>query len=138
LWIGDVGQDAMEEIDRAPATRAGVNYGWNIVEGTVCYETEPCDQPDLWPPVTTYGHDQGCSVTGGHVYRGNMQPELVGGYFFADYCSGLVWAMSASGQGPAVVVAETGRLLSSFGVDEAGELYMTDLESGDILRLRAR
>lgn len=138
LWIGDVGQDAMEEIDRAPARMAGINYGWNVLEGTSCYETDPCNQDDFWPPVATYGHDEGCSVTGGHVYRGHMHPEFMGGYFFADYCSGLVWAMPAEGRGGAVVVAETGRSISSFGEDETGEVYMTDLNSGDILRLRAR
>ena len=138
LWVGDVGHDAMEEINRAPASTAGINYGWNIVEGTDCYESEPCDRQGLRPPVETYGHDQGCSVTGGHVYRGQMHPELTGGYFFSDYCSGLVWAMAAEGSGGAVVVAETGRAISSFGEDETGELYMTDLNSGDILILQAR
>jgi glucose/arabinose dehydrogenase len=138
LWIGDVGQSAMEEIDRAPAGRAGVNYGWNLVEGTSCYEIDPCNEEGLWPPVATYGHSQGCSVTGGHVYRGRMHPELTGGYFFSDYCSGLIWAMPSRGRGGAVVVADTGRFVSSFGEDEAGEIYLTDLNSGDILRLRTR
>jgi glucose/arabinose dehydrogenase len=138
LWIGDVGQDQLEEIDRAPADEGGINYGWNIVEGTSCYEADPCDRQGLRPPVATYGHDQGCSVTGGHVYRGRVQPELTSGYFFSDYCSGLIWAMRAEGTGNAVVVAETGRAISSFGEDEAGEIYMTDLNSGDILRLQAR
>jgi glucose/arabinose dehydrogenase len=138
LWIGDVGQSAMEEIDRAPASMAGINYGWNLVEGTSCFEIDPCNEKDLWPPVATYGHDQGCSVTGGYVYRGRMHPELTGGYFFSDYCSGLIWAMPAEGRGRAVVVADTGRFISSFGEDEAGEIYLTDLNSGDILRLRAR
>lgn len=138
IWIGDVGQSAQEEVDRAPADRAGINYGWNLMEGTGCYEIEPCNDESLWAPAATYSHDQGCSVTGGHVYRGRSVPELTGGYFFGDYCSGLIWAMAASGRGPAVVVAETERSISSFGVDENGELYLTDLNSGEILSLRAR
>lgn len=136
VWIGDVGQGAWEEIDvqRADAA-AGANFGWNRMEGAHCYRpAEGCEDPSLVLPVAEYGHDFGCTVIGGHVYRGAGQPALAGGYLFADYCSGIVWAIdpAADGLREPVVVAETGLTISSFGEDEAGELYLTDLSSGTL------
>jgi hypothetical protein len=92
----------------------------------------------LTPPVTEYSHDFGCSVTGGVVYRGSRWPAFVGAYLFADYCSGLVWAIDSTADAVAepVVVAESGRAISSFGEDEAGEVYATDLD-GALLRVAA-
>ena len=90
-------------------------------------------------PITEYGHDAGCTVIGGYVYRGSVQPMLPGGYVFGDYCSGVLFAIAATaseGTAP-VVVGESGRTLSSFGEDEAGEMYATDLSSGELLRVVA-
>jgi glucose/arabinose dehydrogenase len=87
--------------------------------------------------VAIYSHAEGCSVTGGHVYRGSRYPALRGGYFFGDFCSGIMWALDAARprpEGP-VRVLETGRSISSFGEDEAGELYVTDLAAGQLLQV---
>ena len=139
LWIGDVGQGDREEIDvqRAGAP-GGTNFGWNRREGTACYRTG-CDDPGLTGPVTEYGHDQGCTVIGGNVYRGTAQAALVGGYVFGDYCTGRLWAIDpAPGDFRApTVVGEMGPGLSAFGEDEAGELYATDISGGRLLRVTA-
>jgi len=139
LWIGDVGQASFEEIDTAPAGEPGVNYGWNTMEGRACFAPETgCDESGLALPVAVYGHDAGCSVTGGFVYRGARWPDLVGAYLFSDYCSGTIWALDAEhpNAGPTVLL-ETGRAISSFGEDEAGELCVTDLAGGELLRVVA-
>ena len=138
LWIGDVGQGQWEEIDVARDGEVGLNYGWSVVEGNHCFRDDGCSTEGLMPPVTEYSHDFGCSVTGGVVYRGSEWPGLRGAYLFADYCSGTLWAIDARSdvvEAP-VVVAETGRSISSFGEDEAGELYVTDLD-GALLRVVA-
>lgn len=141
LWIGDVGQGAWEEIDRAPAGSGGLDFGWNVMEGFHCYAsgTDDCATPDLTLPVAEYGHDQGCSVTGGTVYRGEGQPGLVGRYVFADYCSGRFWTLDAAAaatipQEP-VVALDSDRRISAIAEDAAGELYATDLASGEVLRI---
>lgn len=138
LWIGDVGQDALEEIDRTPVQEGGLNYGWDIMEGSACFEpSSGCDRKGLVLPLTEYGHEDGCSVTGGYVYRGRAFKALRGGYFFADFCSGKIWALSAaaaSRQKP-VMLLDTEHSISSFGMDARGELYVVDLVSGEILRL---
>jgi glucose/arabinose dehydrogenase len=138
LWIGDVGQGAYEEIDVVRAgSGGGQNFGWNMTEGFHCYPSgEPCAPDGLTPPVTEYDHGFGCSVTGGFVYRG-AYPALVGGYLFADYCSGNVWLIDAAAEevrDPRLVL-ESGRSISSFGEDQSGELYATDLGAGELLRV---
>jgi glucose/arabinose dehydrogenase len=139
LWIGDVGQGSWEEIDHTPRSSPGLeNYGWNVYEGTHIYE-----QKDLNPaghlvmPVYEYGHDHGCSVTGGYVYRGDAFPGLRGQYFFGDYCSGTIWRLRLA-DGKATRIAEEGHVdsLSSFGESAAGELFAASLE-GKIYRLGA-
>jgi glucose/arabinose dehydrogenase len=141
LWIGDVGQNAWEEIDVQRAGQpGGTNFGWNRMEGTHCFEpARDCDAAGLTAPVTDYGHDVGCTVIGGGVYRGSSQPALVGGYVFGDYCSGRIWAMDPVGDGyrSPTQVADSGRSLSAFGEDEAGELYAADIGGGAILRVTA-
>jgi glucose/arabinose dehydrogenase len=135
LWIGDVGQGTWEEIDILPAgSPGGANFGWNLMEGTHPFEGSA--QPGLLLPVAEYSHAEGgCSVTGGYVYRGAELPEWQGIYLFGDYCSGLVWGVLHSGEGwQTQVLFQTGLSISSFGVDEAGELYVADLQ-GSILRL---
>jgi glucose/arabinose dehydrogenase len=139
LWIADVGQGDREEIDVSRAGIGGLDFGWNIMEGTTCYREggDDCATPDLTLPVTEYSHDLGCSVTGGTVYRGSRYPDLVGWYIFGDYCSGEVWAIDASQdrvEEPAVV-AETDLSISAIAEDAAGELYATDLAGGALLRL---
>lgn len=140
LWVGDVGQGELEEIDRVPDDEAGLNFGWNEMEGSRCYEGADCDPSNKVLPITEYGHDLGCSVTGGFVYRGEDFPELQGGYLFADYCSGNMWVIDAATSGPVepTLVSSSERALSSFGRGEDGELYVTDIGSGEVLRIAAR
>ena len=137
IWIADVGQDVQEEVNRQPPGAPGLNYGWNVMEGTGCYPRDSECSPDgLTLPLATYGHGGNCSVTGGHVYRGDDYPGLVGLYFFGDYCSGRIWSVAAAGpssQEP-VELLDTNHSISSFGESEDGELYMTDL-GGTLLRV---
>ncbi|MBA2274630.1 MAG: PQQ-dependent sugar dehydrogenase [Actinobacteria bacterium] len=140
LWIADVGQEDLEEIDRAPARRGGINYGWDDMEATTCYEPDVgCRQEGRRLPLAEYSHDQGCSVTGGHVYRGRRYPDLSGAYIFGDYCSGTLWAVAAGGprQQSPVELLDTDHLVSSFGVGEDAELYLTDISAGRLLQLTA-
>ncbi len=136
LWVGDVGQGRLEEIDRVGWDEAGLNYGWNEMEGSRCFERD-CNPSGLVLPITEYDHDQGCSVTAGYVYRGSEFPDMQGAYLFADYCSGNVWAIDSEVERPIKpnLVATSERALSSFGIDEAGELYVTDIGAGEILKL---
>ena len=146
LWIGDVGQGAWEEVDVAPAGAGGLDFGWDRMEGAHCFEPETgCPTAGLTLPVTEYGHDVGCTIIGGDVYRGALQPILVGGYLFGDYCSGRLWAIPAAvvaGGGPApglldpVRVGTAGGGLAGFGEDAAGELYAANLD-GTISRVVA-
>jgi glucose/arabinose dehydrogenase len=141
LWIGDVGQDAFEEIDVVRAgSGGGQNFGWNRMEGFHCFPSgELCSIDGLTPPVTDYPHALGCSVTGGVVYRGTAFPALVGAYLFSDYCSGTIWAIDAAANETRdpTVVGESHRSISSFGEDESGEVYVTDL-GGELLRIVAQ
>ena len=142
LWIGDVGQGDWEEIDVQRAdVPGGTNFGWNRMEGNHCYRpSNGCEDPALILPVTEYGHDQGCTVIGGDVYRGSSQPALAGGYLFADYCSGNVWAIDPSTNDfrKPTLVAETSHNFAAFGEDEAGELYAVDIGGGTLLRVTAK
>jgi glucose/arabinose dehydrogenase len=131
VYIGDVGQGSWEEIDRQPAGSAGgENYGWNFLEGSHCYTY--CDQITAVPPVAEYSHDEGCSVTGGYVYRGTQQRSMVGTYLFSDYCTGTIWTLSTDGGLDPRVLAETDLRVSSFGEAEDGELYLVDLLGGGL------
>jgi glucose/arabinose dehydrogenase len=125
LWIGDVGQGEWEEIDYFPAgSVSGANYGWSIMEGNHSYDGDP--QPGLLLPVAEYSHSSGdgCSVTGGYVYRGSM-PEWNGIYIYGDYCSGKVWGLfQSNGTWQNQLLFEMGVTITSFGEDEPGELYL--------------
>ncbi|MBT5775195.1 MAG: glucose sorbosone dehydrogenase [Dehalococcoidia bacterium] len=123
LWVGDVGQNAVEEVS---VVSRGGNYGWNTMEGNACYSpSSGCSSGGLALPWATYSHSSGrCSITGGVVYRGSAVPELAGAYVFGDYCSGEVWAMPADGSAAPVVVANGLGNISSFGMDAAGEVYV--------------
>ena len=133
LWIGDVGQNAWEEIDYLPAgSPGGANFGWSLLEGNHPYNGQA--QPDLIPPVAEYSHAEGCSVTGGSVYRGSM-PEWQGIYLYGDYCSGTIWGLIHSDSGwQNQVLFGTNFRISTFGVDESNELYVADL-NGTIYKL---
>jgi glucose/arabinose dehydrogenase len=133
LYIADVGQNQYEEIDRQPAgSRGGENYGWNTMEGDHCFRGGSCSSAGLLAPIAEYDHSLGCSITGGYVYRGAAFPRLQGLYFYGDYCSGRIWALdpAVQGQGEQHELLRSRLRISSFGEDQAGELYLTDLSGG--------
>lgn len=143
LLIGDVGQADWEEIDRLPAGlmgQSGRNFGWSVREGAHCNPpgTPSCSTSGLTDPILEYPHTIGCSVIGGYRYRGTGQPALQGHYFYADYCTGMIWKAapfgSASGPWWSAEALDTAENVSSFGEDEAGELYVVGL-GGSIFRL---
>lgn len=142
LFIGDVGQNLWEEIDiQDSASTGGENYGWRCMEGNHVYSTSaPCDSSSylstLIPPITEYSHTIGHSVTGGFVYRGENYPAFSGTYFFADYVDGIIFSLQNSGTGwVQTQELDTGLLISSFGEDQNGELYIVDYGGGNICRL---
>ncbi len=128
LYIADVGQNAYEEVNFEPAdSPGGVNYGWNLMEGMHCYNRPTCNEDgDLTLPVFEYGRSLGQSITGGEVYRGSRYPGLDGAYFVADYVTGRLWALSRDAQGEwrDAQVGNLGFGPTSFGLDEAGEIYV--------------
>ena len=135
LYIADVGQDTYEEVNVQPASSAGgENYGWNILEGLHCYNASSCDSTGLSMPVVEYDHTGGnCSITGGYVYRGGLFPALQGVYFYGDYCSGRIWGMKRAGSTFVNrLLLETGMHISTFGEDEAGNIYVADYGTGNI------
>jgi glucose/arabinose dehydrogenase len=137
LWAGDVGQNSMEEID---IIENGLNYGWNSMEGMNCYPSgSNCNQTELKLPVYDYGHNNGDrSITGGYVYRGNDIPGLSGYYIYADYVSGRIWALDTTDLDNPVntEIFDAGFRISSFGVDQRNELYITSFD-GKIYRFGA-
>ncbi|HEY7563824.1 MAG TPA: PQQ-dependent sugar dehydrogenase [Acidimicrobiia bacterium] len=138
LYVADVGQGAIEEISVITTASAGANLGWPILEGTRCLNAPTCNSAGFVAPVHEYTHSDGCSITGGYVYRGAAIPEITGRYFFSDYCSGWVRSFRYEG-GTAVDVHEYTELgslgsVTSFGVDSAGEIYVTVAE-GQLLKL---
>lgn len=136
LFLADVGQNALEEIN---LIERGGNYGWNVMEGTRCFRpSEGCNTAGLLPPIAEYGRSDGCSITGGYVYRGTRIRDLAGRYLFGDYCSGRLWALTESGpRWTMSLLLETGLRISSFGEDQNGELYVVD-HRGGIYRLAGR
>ncbi len=140
LYIADVGQNVWEEINFQPrSSKGGENYGWNRMEGNHCFPPDSqCQTTGFVMPVAEYSHSEGgCSVTGGYVYRGKAQPALTGAYLFADYCSGKFWALSRAADGPWQKTALTQVAISpsSFGEDEAGELYVAAINQGELYRV---
>ncbi|HET8810315.1 MAG TPA: PQQ-dependent sugar dehydrogenase [Flavobacteriaceae bacterium] len=136
IWIGDVGQENVEEINRQSITAAGVNYGWRCYEGSQAYNTSGCPPVNqLTFPIAEYSSASGsgnCSVTGGFVYRGSVYTDILGLYFFADYCSGMIGTIDASGN-----VINHGNYNGnwvSFGKDSTGELYIIDI-GGSIYKI---
>ncbi|WP_298819597.1 PQQ-dependent sugar dehydrogenase [Chloroflexus sp.] len=141
LFIADVGQNAWEEVNVAPVDAPGLNYGWRIMEGAQCYRPADCKPDGLVLPVAVYNHNSaggGCSVTGGEVYRGTRQPALIGVYFYADFCTGNLWALWSDGnEWRNTLVARLSIQTTSFGVDEEGDIYLLD-RAGGVYRLVAQ
>jgi cysteine-rich repeat protein len=145
LYIGDVGQDSWEEVDYQPASSSGgQNYGWNVMEGTHCFNpSSGCNQTGLTLPVLEYPHNPGCSITGGYVYRGCMMPDLRGTYFYGDFCAAFIRTFQIVNGTPTNLQDRTADLasggsvinsLSSFGEDARGELYICDL-GGEVFKI---
>jgi hypothetical protein len=139
LWIADVGQGDVEEINRESMEDGGLNFGWPLYEGTDCF-AGPCDGVDasgrvLSVPVHEYRHDEGCSITGGYVYRGSAIPQLDGHYFFSDWCTGFIRSIAPDGSvhdwtdGTGTVAGA-----SSFGRDDEGEIYVVSA-GGTVYRI---
>ncbi|RPJ73810.1 MAG: glucose dehydrogenase, partial [Alphaproteobacteria bacterium] len=137
LYIADVGQDHIEEVNVQPAKSARENYGWNIMEGSRCFKNKNCDSFKLVVPVTEYSHSDGdCSITGGYVYRGTQFPKLSGIYLYGDFCSGKIRGLRKNGpRWESKVLLDTSFRISSFGEDEAGNIYFSDLASGSIYKI---
>jgi glucose/arabinose dehydrogenase len=139
LWIADVGQGDWEEINFQPSTSGGgENYGWRRMEGIHCYNpSQNCNDGSLILPVIEYGHTDGaCSVTGGYVYRGSDAPALAGTYVYGDYCNGKIWGAVRGGGGQVStrLIVDTNLMISTFGEDVDGELYVAD-HRGTIYRV---
>ncbi len=146
LYIGDVGQNLWESVYVVPADHlTGHNFGWSVAEGRHCYDAATCDRRAFTAPVADYGHDVGCSITGGAVYRGKAIPALAGVYFYADFCTAIIRSFRWAKDGirdhwewkPALDPDGTLSQISSFGVDRDGELYLLSL-TGDVYRLQPR
>ena len=130
MWMADVGQNRFEEVN---IVRRGLNYGWNVMEGSSCFKpSRGCDVQGLEMPVAEYGRDDGCSVTGGYVYRGERLPSLYGAYVYGDFCSGRIWALRyEGGQVTEQLEVVDSRLeISSFGEDQDGEILVLSFDGG--------
>ncbi len=141
LYIGDVGQDAWEEIDYLEEGDAGdsSHFGWNHFEGKHIYDasTRLLARGTYHAPVVEYPHAEGCSVSGGYVYRGNAVPTETGRYLYGDFCTGTIWSLRIVDGKATGVRREPFSLqgLSAFGQDSDGELYAMSVSSGDLYRL---
>lgn len=136
LWIADVGQNRLEEVNFQPASsRGGENYGWNLMEASQCFQAN-CRTDGLVLPVAEYGRNDGCSVTGGYVYRGAASPGLRGYYIYGDYCSGRIWGVERQGATFANrLLLASGFGITTFGEDESGEIYVANANNGTIHRI---
>lgn len=137
LFIADVGQNQWEEVNFQPASSTGgENYGWSIMEANHCLSSNNCDQSGLVMPIFEYDHSQGCSITGGYIYRGQLYPELTGNYFASDYCSGIIWRVFYDGSRWVIdPLLDSDLIISTFGEDVNGELYVANYWNGGIFRL---
>jgi glucose/arabinose dehydrogenase len=134
LYVGDVGQARWEEIDLVPAGVGGLDFGWPRMEGAACLGA--CTDDVGERPILVYGREDGCAVTGGYVYRGRAISQLQGTYLFGDFCSGRIWgAWHHEGAWQRVLVFDADATISTFGEDEAGELYFADYGLGAIYRI---
>ncbi len=142
LYITDVGDGSREEVDIVSHTsRGGENFGWRIMEGSECFRGGACDTSGLTLPHLDYGHDQGCSVIGGYVYRGAAIPALRGTYFYADFCFAWIrtfrWASGVVSDRREYTLLDPNELPTSFGEDADGELYVTS-EVGNVFKIVAK
>ncbi|MBA3841632.1 MAG: PQQ-dependent sugar dehydrogenase [Actinobacteria bacterium] len=139
LYIGDVGQDHWEEVDYLRKGSGVANFGWNHFEASHVYDasTTVLTKGIYHGPLAEYSHSDGCSVTGGYVYRGSQIAAVQGRYFYGDYCSGSIWSLRVAGGQATTVRLEPFKVagLSSFGQDSAGELYTMSVDSGNLYRL---
>jgi glucose/arabinose dehydrogenase len=140
LYVSDVGESNWEEVSVVSDTSGGLNYGWNIMEGAHCFNGSSCNTSGLVLPVLEYGHQQGCSITGGYVYRGNAIPAIQGHYFYSDFCAGFlrsfVYANGITTDPREWDVGNLGNVVS-FGEDASGELYILS-QNGNVYRLVSR
>ena len=130
LWAGDVGQNRFEEID---LIKIGGNYGWKIMEGLSCFPRgKQCDSSGILSPVIEYGRADGCSVTGGYVYRGKRLPSLFGAYIYGDFCTGNIWAFRYDGTSVTehLKLVDSNLRISSFAEDRDGEIYIVSYTKG--------
>jgi glucose/arabinose dehydrogenase len=138
LWVADVGEDAVEEIDyQAANSVGGENYGWPFLQGDRCQDVQHCHDPGLVSPMVTYDHNMNCAVIGGYVYRGDRVLALQGKYLYGDLCTGGVFTI-VNGVAPDKARLELGYQpikISSFGEDSAGDVYVVDLQGGRIYRV---
>jgi hypothetical protein len=139
MYIADVGQNQYEEVHvELAGAPGGQNYGWRLMEGAHCFNPPDCDPAGLGVqlPVVEYDHSLGCSVTGGYVYRGSRFPALEGTYFYGDYCSGRIWGLrqEVDGGWSQAELLQSELTISSFGQDEAGEVYVVN-HRGDVFLL---
>jgi glucose/arabinose dehydrogenase len=140
LYVGDVGENAFEEINYVPAgsSAGSLNFGWGIMEGLECWEFGSCSKEGLALPIVVFDHDAGCSATGGETYRGARHPEWDGKYFYADFCQGNIWETHRDENGQWLVnkvLDRSDNAISTFGVAEDGEIYFANYITGDILLL---
>lgn len=138
LYIADVGQNIWEEVNFLPGgILGGTNFGWDYLEGNHQFQGSPPSSITITNPVAEYSHSGGnCSITGGHVYRGSTLPEWQGVYVYGDFCTGYVWGLvqNTNGEWNSILMFDLGILISSFGLDEDGEIYAVD-RNGNILML---
>jgi len=137
LYVADVGQNQYEEVDvELAGSGGGQNYGWRLMEASHCFNPTSCDPATLKVvmPIAEYPHSQGCSVTGGYVYHGTQFPQLNGVYIYGDYCTGTLWGLrhEADGSWSQAELLASGKIISSFGLDAAGELYLIDHRNGEV------
>jgi glucose/arabinose dehydrogenase len=141
MYIADVGQAAIEEVNVVALDDPGANFGWATMEGSNCFSPSDCDRTGLVLPIHEIPHPDSCSITGGHVYRGDLIPELDGHYFFADWCLGWVRSLQYTDDGVENVrdwsndLPEAGNV-NSFGIDANGELYLVN-HDGEFYAIRA-
>ena len=137
VYVADVGQNAWEEVHVAPLAEAGINYGWNRMEGAHCFRAESCDRAGLHIPQVEYPHPEGCSIAGGYVYRGSAVPSLAGHYFYGDFCQGFVrsfrYSDGAVTDRRSWSLGDLGQSLA-FGEDSEGEIYVLSM-NGRVYRL---
>jgi hypothetical protein len=134
-----VGQNLWEEIDFQPANSlGGENYGWNTMEASHCLQNSECNKTGLELPIFEYSHQEGCSITGGYMYRGHQYPSLYGNYFAGDFCSGNIWRLfpNTEGSWSAAKVLDSNYVISSFGEDVNGDLYVLVHDAGSIFQIQ--